>query len=550
MKAIASTLFLLFLSLTALNAQGDTDLIIPKPQLFKALEGTFLLSEQSLCYSDTSLSESAADYLQNQLLLNADFALQKGESSAHNQLYYRHNPRLKEEGYTLYITTEKILIEASSQAGFFYATVSLMQLMEPAIWSQKKAAIAQKTWKIPASYIEDYPRFRWRGMMLDSSRNFFSVDYVKKFIDRMAQHKLNLFHWHLTDDEGWRIEIKKYPLLTEVGARRGPGTKLPFSLYPAMRGPKDKMQEGYYTQEEIREVVAYAAKRSVAILPEIDIPAHSKAAVTAYPELLQDPDDRSLYTSVQKIGNNTMDAGLQSTYLFLEDVIKEVSALFPFEYIHLGGDEIPKGAWESSPAAARLMQKMHLKNSRELQAYLFTRMDKILAKYGRKMIAWQEVRRENSTLREETLIMAWRGDGAAAKAAADHQKVIMSPAQYLYFDQQYTRGSEEPGHTWAGPTDTRDAYSYNPADELSDQGQVHLIQGVHGCLWSETALTEEIADYLAWPRIFSLAEIGWSSQKQRSWKDFKSRAFGKGLKRLESQNIRYRSPSKQRGTES
>jgi len=539
MKVTVSLFFSLILSLTSLHAEMNINTIIPKPQVFKPLKGTFKLSQQTHLLSDTSLSENALKYLQQQLKLNADYRLKEGESTV-NVIHYKWNKTLDDEAYTLTVTTQNILIHASSASGFFYATVSLMQLMDAKIWAQEKSLIPHNNWNIPACIIEDYPRFKWRGMMLDSSRNFFSKAYVKKFIDRMAQHKLNVFHWHLTDDEGWRIEIKKYPLLTQVGAKRGPGTKLPFSLYPAMRGPKEKMQEGYYTQDDIREIVAYAAKRSVNILPEIDMPAHAKAAVMVYPGLLQDPNDKSRYTSVQKVSNNTMDAGLDSTYTFLEDVIEEVTTLFPFEYIHLGGDEIPKGAWKKSPAVTELMQKRDLKNTQEVQAYFFTKMDKVLAKHNRKMVAWQEVRKDNDTLRDETIIMAWRGDGAGLKAAEKGQKVIMSPAKYLYFDQQYVKRKNEFGHTWAGPTDTKEAYSYNPTAKLTTVSEIHSIQGVHGCLWSETALNEKIADYLAWPRILALAEIGWSRQEQRNWQEFKGRAFGKGLERLRHQQINYR----------
>ena len=357
----------------------------------------------------------------------------------------------------------------------------------------------------------------------------------------MAQHKLNLFHWHLSDDEGWRIEIRRYPRLTDVGSKRGPGTALPFSFYPTMRGPKDKKQEGYYSQDDIKEIVAYAAERSVNVLPEIDIPGHSKAAVTAYPELLQDPADTSRYTSVQKVSNNTIDPGLSSSYIFLNNIINEMTQLFSFEYIHLGGDEIPKGAWEKSPAVIALMQKEHLKNTRDVEAYFFTRMDQILAKHDRKMIAWQEVKNDNNRLRPETIIMAWRSDGTGKKAAQEHHRVVMSPAQYLYFDQQYIKDKNEFGHTWAGPTDTEDAYSYDPTRGMSNDDAAFVL-GVHGCLWSERALTEEIADYLAWPRMLSLAEIGWSPQNERKWDEFKIRAFGAGLKRLQYQDISYRPP--------
>ncbi len=541
MKVFAAIFFALLLTSLLLNAEESTNVIIPKPRLLTPLEGHFLLNGQTRYYSDSPLALNAVDYLQEHLLLQADFRLNMGEKSGRSILDFRRNPDLTKEAYTLDVTADKIVIGANSQAGFFYATVSLMQLMDPVIWSQHKSDSPRKSWVVPACSIDDAPRFRWRGMMLDSARNFFSVEYVKKFIDRMAQHKLNLFHWHLTDDEGWRIEIKHYPLLTDIGSRRGPGTALPFSFYPAMRGPKDKKQEGYYSQDDIKEIVAYAAKRSVNVLPEIDIPAHAKAAVTAYPELLQDPNDTSRYTSVQKVSNNTIDPGLASSYVFLDNVIKEVTQLFPYEYIHLGGDEVPKGAWEKSPAVAKLMQNEHFENIREVEAYFFTKMDRTLAKYNRKMIAWQEVRAHSSALRSETIIMAWRGNGAGKKAAEEQHQVIMSPAQFLYFDQQYIKDKNEFGHTWAGPTDTKDAYSYNPTAGLTNDAAAFVL-GVHGCLWSETALTEKIADYLAWPRLFSLAEIGWCPQNERNWDEFKVRALNKGLKRLQYQNVTYRPP--------
>lgn len=543
MKVLAAFFFALLVSSLLLNAEESTNVIIPKPRLLKPLHGHFLLNAQTRIYSDTNLSLNATEYLQEHLLLQAGFRLNRGETGGQNTISFQRNPDLKNEAYTLDITTDKITIGANSQSGFFYAIVSLMQLMSPAVWAEQKSDIPKKSWSIPACSIDDEPRFQWRGMMLDSARNFFSVDYVKKFIDRMAQHKLNLFHWHLTDDEGWRIEIKQYPLLTEIGSRRGPGTALPFSFYPAMRGPKDKKQEGYYSQAEIKEIVAYAAKRSVNVLPEIDIPAHAKAAVTAYPELLQAPDDTSRYTSVQKVSNNTIDPGLASSYLFLENVITEVTQLFPYQYIHLGGDEIPKGAWVKSPAVVDLMQKERLNNTREVEAHFFTKMEKILAKHHRKMIAWQEIRADSNALSGDTIIMAWRGNGAGKKAAKEQLQVIMAPAQFLYFDQQYIKDKNEFGHTWAGPTDTEEAYSYNPTAGIPNDAAEYVL-GVHGTLWSETALNEEIADYLAWPRLFSLAEIGWSPQNGRHWDEFKVRAFGEGLKRLQYQNITYRAPQR------
>ncbi len=535
---LSSFLLILFMVITIpllSNAENSINVIIPKPQKLLPGNGEFLLTKQTRYLSDTSLSQNAIVYLQRHLKLNAGYQLQKSRASKENSIHFHYNPgKIKNlEAYRLHIDKEQITVEARDKAGFFYAVVSLMQLMDPAIWGESGSRGRQKSWSVQTCTIEDYPRYKWRGMMLDTSRNFFSTDYVKKFIDRMAQHKLNRFHWHLTDDEGWRIEIKRYPLLTKIGARRGPGTKLPFSTYPAMRGPKNKTQSGYYSQKDIREIVAYAKARSIEILPEIDIPGHAKAAIVAYPKLLQDPKDKSRYRSVQKVSNNTINPGRESSYIFLENVISEVSRLFPFGYIHLGGDEVPKGAWKKSPAVQKLMQKKGLKNTKEVQNYFFTRLDKILAKYHRKMIAWQEVTGGKAKLRRSDIFMAWKSSKSGRKIIRKHRNVIMAPVQYLYFDQQYTRSKKEPGHTWSTPVSTQKTYTFNP-------GNSSYIRGVEACLWTETALNEKIADYLAWPRTLALSEVAWTQQKKRNWKEFQKRASDAGLKRLRAQGVHYR----------
>jgi len=540
MKLIASLFITLLLLCAYAEGRSDADTVIPKPQRLIKGEGLFLLESTTHYVMQTPLADNALSYLQTQLSLNAGYRLKPAQRPTEGALLFRQETGLDDEAYRLTVTAGQILVEANSKAGFFYGMMTLMQMMPTAIWGQTEPEALRKEWRVPACTVEDAPRFRWRGMMLDTSRHFFSVAYVKKFIDRMAQHKLNLFHWHLSDDEGWRIEIKSYPLLTDIGSRRGPGTRLPLSLYPAIRGPKDRVHEGYYTQEEVREIVAYAQRRSVQILPEIDVPGHSKAAVMAYPHLLQDPEDKSRYSSVQKIQNNTIDAGMKSSYRFLEDVIEEVSALFPFEYIHLGGDEIPKGAWQHSPSVNRLMQREGLADTKEVEAYFFSRIDTILAKHGRRMIRWKESGKERAGLRNDTIFMAWRGEKSATEALRQGKKVILSPAEHLYFDQQYVRTKGEPGHTWAGPTDTREVYAYRPIPEVLTPVQASFIQGVHGCLWSETLLSEKLADYMAWPRMFALAEIAWSPQERQSWSDFERRVSDAGEARLRVQGIHYR----------
>ena len=531
-------LFLLFfyvLTSSALLGKSSSDIIIPKPQKMMQGKGTFLLNKEVNFCSDTTLSNNAIGYLQSHLKHVSHYTLSKSTRSKGCQILFQYNSKKvkKSEAYFLDISKKKIKIEARDKAGFFYAVISLMQLMENDIWQTKVSHVKKKDWVIPACTIEDYPRFKWRGMMLDTSRNFFSKTYIKKFIDRMGQVKLNRFHWHLTDDEGWRIEIKKYPNLTKTGATRGPGTKLPFSTYPAMRGPKHRVQPGYYSQKDIQEIVAYASLRSIEILPEIDMPGHAKAALVSYPKLLQDPQDRSQYRSVQKVQNNTVNPALESTYVFLDNVIAELTTLFPFGYIHVGGDEIPSGAWKKSPAVHKLMQKKSLKNMKEVQNYFFTRLDRILTKHQRKMIAWQEVAKKKPTLRSQNIFMAWKSPKDAKRLAKQKHHVIMSPVQYLYFDQQYKRAKKEPGHTWSTPISSKKVYAFKPINSS-------YVTGIQACLWSETLLNEKVADYLAWPRMFALAEVAWTEQKKRNWKNFQKRVSNKGLKRLKKQGIHYR----------
>lgn len=528
---IRRLLTLLFLSLS-LYAQSGCDRIIPKPQNITAQSGTYTLSKSTKYLSNTPLAHNAIRYLQEHLDLASHFRLQQTKKRSEDLITFHYAPQrvTKSEGYRLSITPKEIRVEARDSAGFFYAIVSLMQLMDSTIWGDK---YAQKSWRIASCEIVDAPRYKWRGMMLDSARNFFKPSYIKKFIDRMAQHKLNRFHWHLSDDEGWRIEIKRYPLLTKIGARRGPRTKLPFSIFPTMRGDKDRVQSGYYIQKEIRDIVAYAKARSIEILPEIDIPAHAKAAVVAYPNLLLDPKDSSHSLSVQKVKNNVINPARKSSYIFLDNIIAEVTKIFPFEYIHLGGDEVPAKAWSGSPAVKSLMRREHLKNNKAVENYFFAQADKILSKYNRKLIGWQELINGNANIRKKSIIMAWKSPRAASRAIKKGYQAILSPVQYLYFDQQYIRSKKEYGRTWSTPISTKKLYTYHPKSHKN-------IQGIQANLWSERLFNTNIADYLTWPRALALCEVAWTKEKKREWKDFRKRAYGVGLERLKVQSIHYR----------
>jgi len=505
--------------------------IIPKPQKSIDRVGEFKITKDSTISTDTSLSKNAINYLQKHLYRVSGYRLRSVKKSS-TIFYHLDREKVKRsEGYILDISQEHITIEARDGAGFFYATVSLMQLMDSHIWSIRKSP--KRVWGIKCCRIVDYPRYSWRGMLLDSSRNFFDVEYIKKFIDRMAQYKLNRFHWHLTDDEGWRIEIKRYPLLTKIGSLRGDGTKLPYSTYPAIRGKKSGIYSGHYTQQQIRDIVAYAKARYIEILPEIDMPAHSKAAVVSYPNLLLDPNDKSSFKSVQRVSNNTINPAMESSYKFIDGVVSEVSSLFPFGYIHIGGDEVPKGAWSRSPAVKDLMKRYHLRDRRAVEDYFFTRVDRILRKYNRKLIGWQEIVDGRAKLRKDSIVMAWKSPKSSHKIIKRGYRVVLSPVQYLYFDQRYSRAKGEYGHTWSTPISLKRVYMYQPTNS-------RYIKGVQANLWSETLLNEQIADYLTWPRALALSEVAWSSPKNRNWSDFRQRVYGKGLLRLKVQNINFR----------
>jgi len=519
-----SLLLLLLMVMPALAAD-----MIPRPLKISYGRGVYVLSEISGYRSDTPLARKALAYLESHLGYRLHTVSHKGRGTL--SFHYAPEKVREKEGYRLKVSPRTVTIEARDAAGFFYGVVSLMQLADPEIW--RYGTGKKRRWHIPVCQIEDAPRYHWRGIMLDSARHFFSTAYIKKFIDRMAQYKLNRFHWHLTDDEGWRIEIERYPLLTKVGAKRGPGTRLPFSLFPAMRGEKKRVEEGYYSQKEIREIVAYAKARCIEILPEIDMPGHAKAAVMAYPEVLQDPQDRSRYRSMQKIENNTIDPGKESSYLFLEGVIAEVSRLFPFAYIHLGGDEVPRGAWRRSPSVQRLMREKRLKDREAVKNYFFARMDAILAKYGKKMVAWQEVLSGKPNVRENDIFMAWKSRKSGMEMMRRGYNTLMAPVAYLYFDQQYVRRKNEPGHTWSTPVSMRKVYRFNP-------GNSRYLKGVHACLWSETIPYEKVADYLAWPRVLALSEVAWTAERRRRWKEFRHALCHGGLKRLQVQKIYYR----------
>lgn len=418
------------------------------------------------------------------------------------------------EAYDLRVDPRHVVIEAFGGAGLFYGTQTLRQLLPPEIESPGPQTAA---WVVPAIHIVDAPRFGWRGLMLDVSRHFFTKDYVKSYIDRMAEYKLNVLHWHLSDDEGWRVEIKSLPRLTEVGAWRVPRTADWGKRAEPQRG-EAATDGGFYTQDDIREVVKYAADRYVRVMPEIDIPGHSLAAIASYPELsctgLQywvDPGAH-FYTKV----DNALCPGREETFQFVEKVVKEIAGLFPSEYIHLGGDECYKGFWQMCPRCQRRMADEHLKNEEELQSYFFRRVEKIVEANGKKLIGWDEIL--EGGLAPDAAVMSWRGLEGGITAARMQHLVVMTPTKYSYLD--YAQGDFTLEPPIYATLLLKTAYSFEPVPPGVDP---KYILGGQGNLWTEHVPHTRALEYMTWPRAMAIAEVYWSPAQARDWNDFARR---------------------------
>lgn len=432
-----------------------------------------------------------------------------------------------DEGYSLSAAANKIHIKALQPAGIFYGLQTLRQLIQ---------TNNDGTKIIPAVKIQDSPRFAWRGLMLDVGRHFYSVEFVKRFIDLLALHKMNTFHWHLTEDQGWRIEIKKYPRLTEIGSQRAEseqpgGDRNHFDGQP---------HDGFYTQTEIKEVVAYAASRFITVIPEIELPGHSLGALASYPELGCTGGPYEVQTS-WGIKKDVYCAGNEQVYQFLEDVLSEVLKLFPSQVIHIGGDEVPKDRWRDCPKCQATIRKEGLKDEDELQSYFIKRIEKFLNAQGRQLIGWDEIL--EGGLAPNAMVMSWRGIEGGIQAAAAGHDVVMSPTSHCYFDYYQSKNADEPGGPfWEGaylPLETVYAYEPIPADLASEKAK-HIL-GAQGNIWTEFIATEDHLEYMALPRGTALAEVVWSQPEQRDYQDFLQR-LEKFLPQLQKLDVKYRDP--------
>ncbi len=407
-----------------------------------------------------------------------------------------------EEGYSLHVSPERILVSSHSPRGLFYGAVTLWQL-----------AASER---IPALEIEDAPRFRWRGLLLDSARHYQSPQFIERLLDTMALHKLNVLHWHLTDDQAWRLEIKKYPKLTEVGAWRVPaGPAAAADIDPATKRPR--LYGGFYTQDQVRAIVAYAAARNITVMPEIEMPGHASAPIAAYPQLgvtgkaSAVPADWGVYRNLYNVDD--------STFSFLEDVLDEVLALFPSEYIHVGGDEAVKDQWHASPRVQARMRELGVKDEHALQSYFVQRIEKYLNAHGRRMIGWDEIL--EGGLAPNATVMSWRGIGGAVAAAGAGHDAVLSPAPTLYLDNRPLNTARPPGR---GPVvSIEDVYRFDPAPaELTEAQRAHIV-GVQANLWTEHVRTEDRAEYMIFPRAAAIAEVGWSPPERIDWQSFAAR---------------------------
>ena len=536
---LKKNLWLLILTVAALPGIApaqttDPNLgIIPAPVSLKKNAGTFTLSRETTILADTVTNKAVVfltDYLLNKAMLKVPLKVNNGASAPNSiVLTAAGADDLPAEGYRLTITPQQVLI-AGKGAGLFYGIQTLIQLMPAG-----NTAVV----KLPCVQITDYPRFGYRGMMLDVCRHFFSVEMVKKYIDLMAAYKLNNFHWHLTDDQGWRIEIKKYPRLTQIASQRAQ-TVIGHYWEHNPQQFDNTPYGGYYTQDQIRDVVKYAADRFINIVPEIEMPGHSEAALAAYPELSCDP---SLNYKVAETWGVFHDIYCPSdkTFSFLQDVLTEVMDLFPGKYIHIGGDEAPKDVWKKSAFCQKLMKEQGLKTEDELQSYFIQRIEKFVNSKGRSIIGWDEIL--EGGLSPNATVMSWRGEQGGIAAAQQSHNVIMTPGSGgLYIDQQQSKAELEP-LSIGGYDPLSKIYSYNPTPSELTPDQQKFIKGVQANLWTEYIATDSKVDYMVLPRLFALSEVAWSPLANKNYNDFADTRLPSHLAKLDAAGFNYRVPT-------
>lgn len=532
MKAF-SLLIIIFLALSSIAQVAPINLI-PQPVEQKDGKGYFKLSQNTTIGINSAEGQQIAEFFNQKIKKSTGYNFKIVQAKSAPLCFFINSvpdQKFGDEGYSLEVTTKKVIIRANKQAGLFYGMQTLFQLFPNEIESQ---SVVQCNWVLPAVTINDYPRFGWRGLMLDVSRHFFTKEEVKQYIDEMVKFKLNTFHWHLTDDEGWRIEIKSLPKLTQVGAYRVKRNghfgdrDFPKKGEPATVG-------GFYTHEDIREVVQYANARHVTIVPEIDVPGHSLAAIASYPELSCKKDTNTMVNPGAPFSDwfangtfrmnieNALNPSDENVYVFLEKVFTEVAALFPGQYIHVGGDECYKGYWKEDEGCQKLMKKLGIRHVEDLQGYFMSRVEEILKKNGKKMIGWDEIL--EGGIAADASVMSWRGVKGGIEAAHLGHNVVMSPTTHAYLD--YNQGDRSVDPPIYASLRLKKCYSFEPIPEGVD---AKYILGGQGNLWTEQIPTLRYAYYMTYPRAWALAEVYWSPKENKNWDNF--------IARVENQFIR------------
>ena len=511
------------------NVEADYP-VIPAPQKLEIQKGRFWVNNKTTIYASEGL-ENEAKFLQEYLkeLTGIEVKTSNGKAENSNAIVLSTDESIaNEEGYKLSITSGKIDLSGKNSSGVFYGLQTLRQLVS------KQGDKGDYT--IPDAIIEDAPRFAYRGMHLDVGRHFFPMDFIKKYIDLIALHKMNKFHWHLTEDQGWRLEIKKYPKLTEIGSKRAEtAIKKHFPGSGVEGGFKGDGEPygGFYTQEEAKEIVQYAKDRHITVIPEIEMPGHSLAALAAYPELGNG-------TGPYEVGKwwgvfEQIYAPKEETFKFLEDVLTEVMDIFPSEYIHIGGDEAPKKEWKESKQAQALIKELGLKDDTEpskidgikhtkeekLQSYFIARMEKFINSKGRQIIGWDEIL--EGGLAPNATVMSWRGEQGGITAAKQKHKVVMTPGDYCYFDHYQHKDTENEPFAICCLTPVEEVYSYNPTPKELTKEEQEYIWGAQGNVWTEYMKTPEHVEYMILPRMAALSEVVWSPLDKKDYKSFEKR---------------------------
>ncbi|MEQ7799689.1 family 20 glycosylhydrolase [Pedobacter sp. ASV1-7] len=514
-KFIAFFILLGLIQIGLYAQNKDLNTIIPRPQIFELKRGDFVFNKNTIIVYDANYKDlqSIALQLSDEIKLILGLDLKVTENNVRLRDNYvsvgliSNSDALGEEGYKLVSTSKQIGIQAVKASGVFYGMQTLVQLIRN---NEVKR-------QIPAIEISDKPRFAWRGMMLDVGRYFYSIEFIKKMLDEMAVYKLNKFHWHLTDDQGWRIEIKKYPELTQKGAWR---SESQFGIGLDKNWINTNPHGGYYTQEEIKEVIKYAQSKYIEVIPEIEVPGHSKAALSVFPHLscTGGPFEVPGYWGVVE---DVYCAGNEDTFKFVEDVLTEVVELFPSKIVHIGGDECKKNRWKTCAKCQNRIKKEGLKDEYELQSYFIKRVQNFLNSKGKSIIGWDEIL--EGGLAPNAKVMSWRGTKGGIAAAKQGHEVVMSPNTFLYLDYAQGAADLEPAYGRTRFLPIEKVYSYNPVSEEFTEPEGKLIKGVQANVWTELLHNRESVEYMIFPRITAVAEVAWTNQNLRQWDDFSRR---------------------------